>query len=1138
MEHCVSTPCLARTEEHGVETASDDVEQFRLFARKNVIFCFAFVIANEYIVSVLLPQIIQISASFQDPTSMMLSTVLFCLVLCASPILAQVAQPLPAYLRHPYRFRHINTEHGGLSQNTVFAALQDRKGFLWIATGDGLNRYDGYSCKVFRHNPNDSTTISAHQILSIVEDSDGNIWCGTVKEINRYIPQTGTFERYYNQILGANNPTQVAHNIFEDARKRIWVCTNSGLFYLDKKTKAFIPSSTLDSSGKIFEGKICLVFKNGQKRTLIRYFDPYPHIVELDAQQNRFIPVEHKPPTASYKLNPLYVDSKGQFWLVWYEQTKGTHPSLWTYQPATKTLQRNYSFSGDLTGCEVREDDFGNYWFVSRNLVRVFNPHTGQSDTLQYKAEDPEGLAANLLQVVLGHTYKRGKHYVSTDGGGLNLFKPKPKFTHIRRTNETAPNQLSANMLWGMAEDSAGYVWAATIGGGINRFNPSTGEIRSFLGRTVMKPVLCDKAGTIWTGGERATLITITKTESSQPQIQSFDIPWNIKPWHAITIIQDRFGKIWCSILGGTVFRFDPETKKFTHTFPNLGTTLQVDSKGRIWSGDEGITIFDPADADRIHFSGKDSTPHLFTRFRHEANNPNSLADNIIKHFHEDTDGTMWIATIRGLDHFDPVTKLFTHYNESNGMPNSYVYGILPDDNGNLWVSTNRGLSRFNKAAKTWRNFTPEDGLQSYEFDRSSFVRLSKGGTDGRLKGWILFGGVNGFNIFHPDSVRDNPEKPPVAITNILINEKPYSTIWQGFRDNIPQYGIAEVSELTALDLAWTDNTLSFEFAALEFTDPEKNQYAYMMEGIDKGWVQAGTLRTARYAGLQPGDYVFRVRACNNDGVWNETGTSLRIRIVPPFWRTAWFYGLMLAGGIGIVAGTTRTISRQKFKRELALQKERLEAAQMLERERLEKALELERERRRISQDIHDEVGSGLTKILMLTQNATETALPNKEISTTAQGVIDGMQEIIWSINPKNDTLQSLVAFIRSYGREFVSAAGMNVIVETPEDLAATPLRTDVRRNVFLSVKEALNNAVKYSAAKEIRISLAVKQSSYIFTIADNGRGFVSDVERLPTVRGGNGLENMRLRMEEIGGSFRIDSVPNGGTRIVLEIPR
>jgi signal transduction histidine kinase/ligand-binding sensor domain-containing protein len=1069
---------------------------------------------------------------------MMLATVLFCLLLCAAPMLAQV-QPLPTYLRHPYRFRHINTEHGGLSQNTVFAALQDRKGFLWIATGDGLNRYDGHSCKVFRHNPSDSTTISAHQVFSILEDSEGNIWCGTIRELNLYIPQTGTFERYYNQILGAKSPSQFALSMFEDIKKRLWVCTGAGLFYLDKKTKDFIPASQLDSSGNVFDKQRCQRLPNGQKRNVIALFNAKgitDGLCELDPVRDRFIPVQYKPKGSSYLYSPLYLDSKGTFWNGLYEPTAGKVPSLWTYHPSTQEFRQSSVFSGDVLGCTVQEDDFGNYWFASPNSLRIFNPHTLQSDTIRYNANDPEGLASNLLHTYIGHTYKHGKHYISTDGGGVNLFKPK--FTHIHRTTETETNQLSANMLWGMAEDSLGYVWAATIGGGINRFNPSTGEIRSFLGKAQIRPVFCDTAGTIWTEDLRARLIRITETGSVQPRIRYFDLPIKDKFWHLLNIIQDRYGKIWCSLLGGTVFRFDPETKKFTHTFPNLGTTLHLDSKGSIWAGDEGITIFDPADADRIRFSGKDSTPHLFTRFRHEENNPSSLADNVIKHFHEDTDGTMWIATIRGLDHFDPATKRFTHYNEQSGMPNSYVYGILPDDNGNLWVSTNRGLSKFNKTSKTWRNYSPYDGLQSYEFDRSSFVRLRKGGTDGRMKGWMLFGGVNGFNIFHPDSVRDNPDKPPVAITNVLINEKPYSDLWRGFQKDSPQYGTAEVSELTALELAWTDNTLSFEFAALEFTDPEKNQYAYQMEGIDKGWVQSGTLRTARYAGLSPGDYVFRVRACNNDGVWNEDGTRLRIRIVPPFWRTAWFYGLLLVGGVGIVVGTTRTISRQRFKRELALTTERLEAAQALERERLEKALELERERRRISQDIHDEVGSGLTKILMLTQNATETAQPNKEIAGTAQGVIDGMQEIIWSINPKNDTLQSLVAFIRSYGREFVSAAGMNVIVETPEGLAATPLRTDVRRNVFLAVKEALNNALKYSAATEIRIGLEVEQSSYIFTIADNGRGFIPDVERLPTMRGGNGLENMRLRMEEIGGSFHLDSVPNEGTKIVLEIPR
>ncbi|MFY8000799.1 MAG: tetratricopeptide repeat protein [Candidatus Kapaibacteriota bacterium] len=241
-----------------------------------------------------------------------------------------------------------------------------------------------------------------------------------------------------------------------------------------------------------------------------------------------------------------------------------------------------------------------------------------------------------------------------------------------------------------------------------------------------------------------------------------------------------------------------------------------------------------------------------------------------------------------------------------------------------------------------------------------------------------------------------------------------------------------------------------------------------------------------------------------------------------------------IIGMVSLVAVLGLLINRFRLKRraDAEIQRKNEEIAV------LERTQALERERRRISQDIHDEVGSGLTKILMLSQNAADTTQPNKEISNTAQGVIDGMQEIIWSINPKNDTLQSLIAFIRSYGREFVHAAGMNIVVEAPEGLAATPLRTDVRRNVFLAVKEALNNAVKYSAATEIRIGLEVQPSAYSFTIADNGKGFVPDGESLPTVRGGNGLKNMRFRIEEIGGNFRLDSAPNEGTRIVLNIPR
>jgi signal transduction histidine kinase/ligand-binding sensor domain-containing protein len=1066
----------------------------------------------------------------------------------AQPLLRTTAQPLPAYLYHPYRFWHINTEKGGLSQNTVFAALQDRKGFLWLATGDGLNRYDGHSCKVFRHIPGDSTSLPSRQIFSLLEDSDGNLWCGTDRELLRFIPQTGTFEYFDGPSRKSKTQHTAVYKLFEDKKQRIWMSLGIGLYVLDKKDKRLKPASALTSSNKIFDTLSVEFLENTQKRFIIRYYykntagETRAGYSELDTHNDTFVPVNILPKANNEFLHSVLLDSKEISWVHSVNPEKMMFTRYSQYQPEIQQLRQSNFFPKGLSFAPVYEDAARNYWFVENTSVRIFNPTTKRTDTMRLTKGAAEGLQGNTIINTRGIAYKHGKYYISTDGGGVNLFLPTPKFYHISRKNETVPNQLSANMLWGMAEDSAGYVWIATIGGGINRFNPSTGEIRSFLGTSIIRPVLCDRDGSIWASAQGIDkghlLVHITNTASENPHIEKISIPPmpELQPVYSIT--QDRFGQLWCGVYAYGVFRFNPQAKAFSPLYPELGTYLSTDSKGRIWAGagtvknTGGFTVFDPADIDRIRFSGKDSTPQFFSHIPHNPANTHTPSDSDVRYFHEDSDGTMWIATIRGLDHFDPVTKRFTHYNEQSGMPNSYIYGILPDDNGNLWVSTNRGLSKFNKTSKTWRNYSPYDGLQSYEFDRSSFVRLRKGGTDGRMKGWMLFGGVNGFNIFHPDSVRDNPDKPPVAITNILINEKPYSEIWQGFQKDSPQHGIAEVSELTALELTWTDNTLGFEFAALEFTDPEKNRYAYQMEGIDKGWVQAGTLRTARYAGLQPGEYVFRVKACNNDGVWNEDGTRLSIRIVPPFWRTAWFYGLSMMLVLGSTVGGTRLVLRRRL--EQRLKEERF--ARQLERERLEKALELERERQRISQDIHDEVGSGLTKILLLSQRGEETDVPRGEITATAQGVIEGMQEIIWAINPKNDTLTSLVAFIRSYGRDFVETAGMKFAFDVPKNLPSMPLRTDVRRNVFLAVKEALNNAVKYSAAAEVRILLETQADAYIFTIADNGKGFEPDLERLPTVRGGNGLANMLRRMEDIGGNFRVESAPNEGTKVIITL--
>ena len=1049
----------------------------------------------------------------------------------------------------PFRFRRLGTEQG-LAQNTVFDVLQDRKGFLWIATGDGLCRWDGYNVKTWRHDPKDSTSLSNFSVSSVLQDAQGNIWVNTLDGLNRLDVKTGTFERYYapNRFQTKQWTTNggYAQRVFlRKSDSSFSVLTNLGLCRVNRRTKLleFVPCT--DGSDSAIKPRLnslsvfpCSYPPLNDGSSLLMTFESYnPPLLQSQC-------VEYNFRTHHYSLKNFYppkgtlpefdkapfrkiwrIDSKGVCWIE-YGVFSG-EKSLLRWHPVefggTGKIDGNSFVVRGASKIGVFEDKQQQAWVFQKRqtklLVTIFDSAYRQvkRGMMNYNPQDSTSLASPLVLLYALGEYAPNKFWFGTDGAGVNFVLTPVKFPHF--------TPFRSKMSWSMAEDNLGNFWVATIGdgGSLCSYNLVTGKTEEYLPNESGNGLLLDKQGNIWFGNNDGQFYKLPPNGSKRRNLVKYDLGRYI---FTTCILEDKLGMLWISS-GDYVLRFNPKTGNVTHRFPDLGQILKTDSKGRIWAGGKGIFVFDPANADRIRFYGKDSTPHLFTRYVNDLKNPQSLGNDVIKCFHEAGDGTMWIATITGLDHLDPKTGVFRHYTEADGMPNNYTYGILPDEAGNLWVSTNRGLSRFNPKTGKWRNYSPADGLQSYEFDRLSFCKL----RDGRL----VFGGVNGFNIFRPEDVQDNTTPPPVAIVELEINDRPYQQVLANFAPNTPQYGIREVSELTALELGYNDNTLTFDFAALDFTDPAKNRYAYKMDGIDNDWVQSGTLRKTRYAGLPPGDYTFRVKACNNDGVWNDVGTSLRIRILPPFWRTAWFLGLCLVVGALSIGGGTRFVVRSRFRRRI----ERLEAAQALEREQMQRELVLERERGRIAKDIHDEVGPGMMRIALLAEAVQEGNMQSSEhISLTAQEVIDAMNGIIWMTNPKNDTLDNLAAYIQEKATEWFERIGqergMTLDVVLPDVLPSLSLEGNVRRNLYLCVKEALNNALKHSAASRVELALVLGgeeeqgQTGFEWRVSDNGQGF----EQNSVSRFSNGLANMHSRMEEIGGTCEVESVSRQGTTV------
>lgn len=1037
------------------------------------------------------------------------------------------------------RFLRLGTERG-LAQNTVFDVLQDRKGFLWIATGDGLCRWDGYNVQVFRHNPKDSLSLPPAQITSLLEDTNGTLWIATLKGLFRFHAREHLFKPYpvASQIspkkfsFQNRTVTILEHGLRQDSYGRILVATETGLFVVDTVQKVLRPASSVWNGADSLLSQRCGFFPNAQHEIIIALERERGTSIGLLRNPERLFVLQKTsvaeitlPKRGSETLIPSYRDQQGTWWF-WQRSTK----AVFRWNERTRELEREKRL-GFAEMYSIFDDNQGRHWISDTVGFGVMSPDYRTFQRLEHSATDSSSISQGYVSTWMGNL-RDGTIWISNDGGGVNFLRRKPKFNSSPQLPWTL---AQTNSVRGIACDKVGNLWIGALGSGLIRYSPASKQIEQVGTLGVVKPVLCDKQGTIWAANETGGLWEVRNAGTNKETRQFHDLKERTN-WF-LSIVEDSSGALW---LGGMTHlcRFDKQTHCITHKYGGFNAPeLFVAKDKRLWVGNtDGISVFQPdvfakAVMTDTFAIAKSSTQEVM-HFVHDEKIPLSLSDNNVKCFYEDERGRMWIGTVNGLNVMNTITGQCRIYTTSDGLPNNYVYGIQPDAQGNVWVSTNNGLAKFSEERSTWRVYSTFDGLPSNEFNRSASCRF----PDGRL----VFGGVNGFTIFQPENIIDNTSPPPVAIVDIAINDRPYEQVFMGFPKDAPQARVREVSELKELVLRWTENTLTFDFAALDFTDPTRNLYAYKMEGIDNDWVQSGTLRKTRYAGLNAGEYTFRVRACNSDGVWNEVGTTLKITILPPFWQRAWFLALCFVVAVISIGGGTRFIVRQRFQRRI----ERLEAAQMLEREQMQRELALERERGRIARDIHDEVGPGMMRIAILAETVEEGNIGTSEhIAETALEVIDAMNGIIWMTNPKNDTLDNLSAYLQEKTGEWFerigATKGMTLDFALPDEVPALILGGDVRRNLYLSIREALNNAVKHSEATHIELALLLfgegqNLTRFEWRVSDNGIGF----DKTNVSPFSNGLMNMQSRLEEIGGECEIVNRLEQGTMVIFRVSR
>lgn len=785
-------------------------------------------------------------------------------------------------------FQHLQTGNG-LSNNSVQCILRDHKGFMWFGTRDGLNRFDGYNFLIFKPEPGNPTSLSDKDVTALGEDRFGELWVGTfIGGLNRLDRLTNRFTQYRHRPQDADSlGDDSVSTIYEDSRGMLWIGTHGGglnRFNREKNNFLGYKHRTQDADS-LDNDNVNAIYEDRQGNLWV---GTDLGLNRLDREKNRFIRFQY-PGNGSQNLGiinkmTIYEDRRG---ILWIGSKLGGLKQFDRVKEQFIACKKFFTSAGSLCGEQVfsiYEDRSGIIWIGTNNGLDRLDPGQAEERFIHYRHRPTEVGSLSNNYVYSIYQDHQGILWVGTWGGGISIWdRQKTKFNHYQADPED-PNSLNNDVVNAVYQDPAGVIWIGTGGGGLTKFDREKERFTHYLARAgdahslsgnVVFAICGSRTGALWIGtvGEglnkfdpKTATFTQYKHDPGQPNSLSNNT--------IFSIYEDRSGLVWISTWGGGLDRFDPKTGNFTvyrneagnpnSLSDNKVTAVVEDSDGIFWIGTMpgGLNRFDRK-------TGR------FTVYKNEAGNPNSLSSDQIISILVDRQGILWIGSWEGgLNRFDKNNNRWRAYTQQDGLPGGFIYGILADNRDFLWLSTDKGISRFNPREGSFKNFEIKDGLQGDEFNPNAFYKNPATGE-------MFFGGMSGFNSFFPDRIKDNTYIPPVVITAFK-------------KFNQPVVFDKEISEVKEISLREKDSFFSFEFAAMNLRNREKNLYAYKLEGFDKDWVYCGTRRYASYTNLSGGDYVFRVIGSNDDGLWNKDGASVRIKVLPPVWKTGWFRFLLV----------------------------------------------------------------------------------------------------------------------------------------------------------------------------------------------------------------------------------------------------
>ncbi len=771
------------------------------------------------------------------------------------------------------RFKHYSLEHG-LSQTSVLCGLQDSEGYMWFGTRDGLNRFDGYEFEVFVHQGEDPKSISHNWIRCIYEDSKGFLWLGTDNGLNKYSKEAETFIAFqHDQSLPYSISGNLIRDIIEDKSGNLWVATSEGLNKLDKERKNFvrflhdslivqsISHNNLRSLMEDSQGNIWVVTKVGID------------VLNVDTEVFTHYDIPYRI-EEYFNVSCLFEDDRGR---IWYGDDNG----LYIFDNISNVFRPYYLNEDDekplieSSTRDIYEDNLGRLWIGTYNGIYIVDIEGKSLEHINYDHQNPQGLSQNSIYSITSDS--RGDLWIGTYSGALNYFNHSfDVFEHYAPGSTS--KHLSYRVVSEIIEDDESNLWIGTEGGGVNYFDRATKTFQylkhdpndpNSLSYNNVKSLLLDRHSNLWVGTHDGGVNSLNiKTNKITRYLSDPKNENSLSNNRVIALLEGSEDKIWMGTFGNGIDIFDPFSETFQHLsskLPEVGEFiyhLGFDAEGRVLVGSEkGLT--------RIHELTYELLP-----FDEKGKTFNVIPDRNVLSFYEQNQDSIWIGTEgAGLFLYERNIDRISNFDLEDGLPNNVVYGILEDEHGNLWVSTINGLGRFNLASNSFKTFNLHDGLQSNEFNYRAYLKDREGA--------LIFGGVNGFNVFNPELVKDNEFVPPVIITQLLINNQ---------RNSIQDFIKSEKGANNSIELAYDQSDLGFEFVALSFSQPQKNEYAYRLEGYDEEWVNIGNRRSVSYTNLPFGDYTFHLKASNSDGVWNEEGQSIDISIMPPPWRTWYAY--------------------------------------------------------------------------------------------------------------------------------------------------------------------------------------------------------------------------------------------------------